>query len=191
MRAPALSGSQPSTISGLAVLMPKKDTVEPVDGDWFETIRRGQNFIQSVAQERLENVVDKKIERLEKSSGRFSAINTLDDVFKLAGQTGDFDIEETYGVHEAMAGVLDRTSQLAIAAGIDAIRDAGLPLVQRFRETKSGRKLANGWALPESVGRDTGVIFASAFPGVDSCREVVRRPSSSDTGCRRNTQRRG
>ena len=95
--------------------MPKQDTVEPVDGDWFETTRRGQNFIQSVAQERLENVVDKN-RTLEKSSGRFSAINTLDDVFKLAGQTGT-DIEETYGVHEAMAGVLDRTSQLAIALG--------------------------------------------------------------------------
>ena len=165
MSSSSLSRSQPSTISGLAVLMPKQDTVEPVDGDWFETIRRGQNFIQSVPQDRLENVVDKKIERLEKSSGRFSAINTLDDVFKLAGQTGDFNIEETYGVHEAMAGVLDCTSQLAIAAGIDAIRDAGLSLVQRFRETKSGRKLANGWALPESVGRDTGVIFRECISG--------------------------
>ena len=76
-----------------------------------------------------------------------------------------------------MAGVLDRTSQLAIAAGIDAIRDAGLPLVQRFRETKSGRKLANGWALPESVGRDTGVIFASAFPGVDRLIDEVSQAS--------------
>ena len=50
--------------------MPKQDTVEPVDGDWFETIRRGQNFIQSVAQERLENVVD-KIERFGKVEWSF------------------------------------------------------------------------------------------------------------------------
>ena len=166
-----------SEVSGLAVLMPKPATVEPVDADWFSAVARGDNFIESVSNERLGKVVDKKIERLEKSSGRFSAINTLDDVFKLAGQTGDFDIADVYGVDEAMAGVLDRTSQLAIAAGIDAMRDAGLPLVERFRETKTGRKLANGWALPEAVGRETGVIFASAFPGVDRLIEEVSQAS--------------
>ena len=59
---------------------------------------------------------------------------------------------------------LGRETQLAIGAGIDALRDAGIPLVLRYRTTTTGSQLPDRWVLPESLRDDTGIVFASAFP---------------------------
>ena len=63
---------------------------------------------------------------------------------------------------------LDIVSQLAIAAGLEALRDAGIPLVRAYRATPGKKKVPMGWMLPESLRDGTGVIFASAFPGYDA-----------------------
>jgi hypothetical protein len=44
---------------------------------------------------------------------------------------------------------------------------AGIPLVQTFKKTTKGTYLPDRWMLPESLRDETGVIFASAFPGGD------------------------
>ena len=58
-------------------------------------------------------------------------------------------------------------SRLAIAAGIDALRDAGIPLVRRYRTTSTGTKLPLGWGLPDDMRDDTAIVFGSAWPGYD------------------------
>ncbi|HMD15232.1 MAG TPA: SDR family NAD(P)-dependent oxidoreductase, partial [Terriglobales bacterium] len=68
-----------------------------------------------------------------------------------------------------------RVTQLAIAAGIDALRDAGVPLVMRYKTTTKGTQLPERWGLPEALRDDTGVIFASAFPGYDSFADEMAR----------------
>ncbi len=60
------------------------------------------------------------------------------------------------------------TSKLAIGAGLDALRDAGIPLVMHYKTATTGRKLPERWMLPEAYRDTTGVIFASAFPGLDA-----------------------
>ncbi|MGZ5332249.1 MAG: beta-ketoacyl synthase N-terminal-like domain-containing protein, partial [Solirubrobacterales bacterium] len=70
---------------------------------------------------------------------------------------------------------LGRDTQLAIAAGIEALRDAGIPLVQHYKTTTKGTKLPDRWALPEEMRDDTGVIFASAFPGLDEFAGELNR----------------
>ena len=85
------------------------------------------------------------------------------------------------------AEALDRTSALAIGAGLDALRDAGVPLVLHYRTTTTGSKLPERWGLPPALRDRTGVIFASAFPGADRLvdevdhREVIL-PQLSATG---------
>ena len=69
----------------------------------------------------------------------------------------------------------DRTTLLAMGAGIDALRDAGLPLVLRYKTTTTGARLPQRWMLPEALRDDTGVIFASAFPGYDSFAQDLER----------------
>ena len=70
---------------------------------------------------------------------------------------------------------LDRVTRLAIAAGIDALRDAGIPLVMRYKTTSKGTQLPDRWGLPDALRDDTGVIFASAFPGFDSFADEMAR----------------
>ena len=62
-----------------------------------------------------------------------------------------------------------------MAAGIDALRDAGIPLVLRYRTTSRGTYLPDRWTLPESMADETGIIFASAFPGLNRMADEVTR----------------
>ena len=62
-----------------------------------------------------------------------------------------------------------------MAAGLDALREAGLPLVQTWKRTSTGRFLPDRWMLPESLRDETGIIFASAFPGGDRFADEMRR----------------
>ena len=71
---------------------------------------------------------------------------------------------------------LDTVTRLAIGAGFDALRDAGIPLVQHYRLTSLGTQLPDrDGACPTSMRDDTGVIFASAFPGFDSFADELER----------------
>ena len=60
------------------------------------------------------------------------------------------------------------TASLAIAAGIDALRDAGIPLILRYKTTSKNTQLPERWGLPDALRDETGVIFASVYPGLDS-----------------------
>ena len=62
-----------------------------------------------------------------------------------------------------------------MAAGLDALREAGIPLVQTWRRTSTGKFLPDRWMLPESLRDETGVVFASAFPGFDRFADEMTR----------------
>ena len=96
-------------------------------------------------------------------------------MIKLAGRGGDFDLEKEFGISAERLAALDRVTQLAIAAGLDALRDAGIPLVMRYKTTSKGTQLPDHWGLPDALRDDTGVIFASVFPGFDSFADELAR----------------
>ncbi len=100
--------------------------------------------------------------------GRFESIESESDVLKLAARGHVFDLGAEFGIPADRLGALDRATQLAIGAGIDALRDAGIPLVMRYRTTTKGTRLPERFELPELLRDETGVIFASAFPGYDA-----------------------
>ncbi len=79
------------------------------------------------------------------------------------------------GVPSQLIDALDITTQMAIAAGLDALREAGIPLVQTYHRTTTGKYLPERWLLPESLRDETGIIFASAFPGGDRFAEEFKR----------------
>ncbi len=76
---------------------------------------------------------------------------------------------------EKLIEALDITTQLAMAAGLDALREAGIPLVQTYKKTTTGKFLPDRWLLPEALRDETGVIFASAFPGGDRFADELKR----------------
>ena len=134
-------------------------------------ILAGEQLIDTIPVKQREKIVDKHITRLVKTEGgggRFEPIESEADVIKLAGRSGALDLVEEFGFPAERAEALDVTSMLAIGAGLDALRDAGIPLVMHYKTATTGRMLPERWMLPEAYRDSTGVIFASAFPGCDS-----------------------
>ena len=171
----ALQGA-PVVITGAALGLPGTEHI--FDDANIARILRGDQFIDSIPTRFRNAMLDKHITRLVKSENgeaRFDTITDVADVIKLAGRGGAFDLEKEFGIPSERVGALDRVTQLAIAAGIDALRDAGIPLVMRYKTTTRGTQLPDRWALPDALVDDTGVIFASAFPGYDSFAEEMER----------------
>jgi 3-oxoacyl-(acyl-carrier-protein) synthase len=97
----------------------------------------------------------------------FATIDDPSEVIKLAGRHAPLDVAGQFAVDAARDEALDVTTRLAIGAGLDALRDAGIPLVLRYKTTTLGTQLPDRWGLADGLRDDTGVIFASAFPGYD------------------------
>src|SRR5215472_7337443 len=168
--------SEPVVITGAALGLPGTERV--FDDENVARILSGQQFIDVIPRQVRREMVDKHITRLVKSDTGdpvFKTINTEGDVIKLAGRYGAFDLTEEFGVDADRDAALDQTTRLAIGAGVDALRDAGIPLVLHYHTTTLGTKLPDRWLLPADMRDDTGVIFASAFPGYESFATDLNR----------------
>jgi len=165
----------PVVITGAALGLPGTEHI--FDDANVGRLLHGDQFIDSIPLRFRQGMLDKHITRLVKSDNgsSFETINNIADVIKLAGRGGAFDLEKEFGVSTDRLAALDRVTQLAIAVGLDALRDAGIPLVMRYKNTSKGTQLPDRWVLPEALRDDTGVIFASAFPGYDSFAQEMSR----------------
>lgn len=155
-------------ISGAGLGLPGKNSNVFSDEN-IDRILNGEIFIESLPEQEREKMLEKRVTRLVKreSGAEMVLIDDLDRTIKLAGLRGAFDLAEDFGVPADRLEVLDISTQLAIAAGIEALRDAGIPLVMRYRQTSTGSYLPGRWMLPQPLADETGVIFGSAFPGLD------------------------
>ena len=164
----------PVTITGASLGLPGTERI--FDDTNVERILRGDQLINPIPKRFRQAMLDKHIRRLVKSDqgeATFESITDVADVIKLAGRGGAFDLEAEFGVPSEHLAALDRVTRLAIGAGIDALRDAGIPLVMRYKTTTKGTQLPDRWGLPDAMRDDTGVIFGSAFPGYDSLVEIM------------------
>jgi acyl transferase domain-containing protein/NAD(P)-dependent dehydrogenase (short-subunit alcohol dehydrogenase family) len=164
----------PVTITGASLGLPGTERI--FDDSNVERVLRGDQFISAIPPQFRRVMVDKRIRRLvksEKGEPTFESITDVADVIKLAGRGGAFDLQSEFGVPSEHLAAFDRVTRLAVAAGIDALRDAGIPLVMRYKTTSIGTQLPDRWGLPDAMRDDTGVIFGSAFPGYDSFIEII------------------
>ncbi len=155
-----------------------------MDANNAERILRGEQFVDLIPERFRILMARKNVTRIVKSedgSGSFETIQDTDDVIKLAGRPGSLDLTEEYGVPAKLVEALDTTTQLAMAAGLDALREAGIPLVQTYKKTTKGTYLPDRLLLPEALRDETGVIFCSAFPGLDKFADAMKRYYASES----------
>ncbi len=167
-------------VSGAGLGLPGRNGKVFADGN-IASMLDGVMRIDSLPENTRHEMLGKRITRLIKSDAGavIEEITDIEQIIKLAGQRGDFDLEEDFGVPRERIEALDISTQLAIAAGIEALRDAGIPLVMHHRRTSKGTYLPDGWKLPVSMQDDTGVIFCSAFPGLNRMAEEIERFSAA------------
>ncbi|MBZ5619220.1 MAG: SDR family oxidoreductase [Acidobacteriia bacterium] len=170
------SSGLPVAITGAALGLPGTERI--FDDANVARILRGDQFIDVIPTRFRRAMLDKHVTRLVKSDNgepTFESIGSVADVIKLAGRGGAFDLESEFGVSADRLASLDRGASLAIAAGIDALRDAGIPLVMRYKTTGKGTQLPDRWGLPDDLRDDTGVIFAAAYPAFNSFADEAAR----------------
>ena len=142
----------------------------------IQSMLAGENRISHIG-DRAERFLGMNLERLVKDprtgEGKLVKVEELDSVIRLAGVKGHFDLGD-WGVPQSFQEAYDITTALAIAAGLEALKDAGIPLVQRFSLSKSGKKVPKGWVLPEGLRDDTGIVVGSCFPGYDRLIKAVQ-----------------
>ncbi|MBL1204958.1 MAG: SDR family NAD(P)-dependent oxidoreductase [Calditrichaeota bacterium] len=175
-------GEQPAAtvenvcITGAALGLPGTERV--FDDSNIERLLNGEQFIKPISNKLRQEIADKNITRLVKTGGggpRFETIDDPADVIKLAAKPNIIDLVDDFGFPEERMQALDEVTVLAIGAGLDAMRDAGIPLKMKYKNTTTGTKLPDRWLLPEHMRDETGVIFASAFPGYDSFADEMKR----------------
>jgi len=136
----------------------------------MDLLVEGRNLIEPIDEEYLPRFLEKNIIRLDKKPDGSAELIKLDDKTRLAhlaGMLGEFDLAKEFDVPDEVVENLDITSRLAFASGLLALKDAGIPLVRRYSITSTGSFLPENWELPMEMQEDTGIIFASAFPGYD------------------------
>nr|MDA8130644.1 beta-ketoacyl synthase N-terminal-like domain-containing protein [Elusimicrobiota bacterium] len=142
----------------------------------LDEILAGKNMIEPIPGEWRTKQIEKNIIRVVKSptgGGSIEKIDTVDQAIKLSARKGQLDIQAEFGLPNTVAKALDSTFKMAIGAGVLALKDAGLPLIHYYKKTTTGSYLPEKWALPEPVASETGVIFASAFPVMESLLKEV------------------
>jgi 3-oxoacyl-(acyl-carrier-protein) synthase/NAD(P)-dependent dehydrogenase (short-subunit alcohol dehydrogenase family)/acyl carrier protein len=158
---------EPVVITGAAIGTP--GTAHIFDDLNIGRLLNGTQFIDVIPTRIRNEMLDHHITRLVKSEDGafFETIDNPNDVIKLAARAGEFDLSAEFGLDPDRVAAYGRTTRLAVAAGLDALRDAGIPMMMRYKTTHLGTKLPERWGLPDALRDDTGVIFASAFPGFE------------------------
>ena len=137
----------------------------------LDEILSGRNMIEPVSRDIQQKQIDKHVEFVIKSpdgNHRFERLTSPAQAIKLSARGGAFDLEKEFGLPAKWVKSMDRSFQLAIAAGILALKDAGIPLVLYYKPTSTGGYLPDRWGLPADMIDETGVIFTSAFPVANS-----------------------
>ena len=137
----------------------------------LDEILSGRNMIEPVSSDVQQKQIDKHVEFVVKSpdgNHHFERLTSASQAIKLSARGGAFDLEKEFGLPAKWVRSMDRSFQLAVAAGILALKDAGIPLVLYYKPTSTGGYLPDRWGLPADMIDETGVIFTSAFPVANS-----------------------
>jgi len=157
----------PYVVTGVSLGLPGMNEVfEP---DALERIIAGENFITELPDDIKQRLLDKNMVRIVKHpDGRaeFLPCESFASIPQLAGVGGYFDLAEQYGIDPKIVAAMDVSTTLSFAAGLEALKDAALPLLPVEQVSSAGKRLVRGWNLPNSIRERTGVVFASVFPGI-------------------------
>nr|WP_319493995.1 polyketide synthase [uncultured Desulfobacter sp.] len=153
-------------IAGVSVGLPGKGH-QVFNSKNFDRILAGNNFIEPLTEDEKHKIVDMNITRVYKQpngNARFVDIVRTQDVIQLAGKLGYFDLGTEYGISRKF----DLVDELAMAAGLEALKDAHIPLVQSYKKTSTGSSIPDALVLPKEMQDTTGVIMTGIFPGFET-----------------------
>ena len=175
--------ADPYVITGISLGLPGGEKV--FDEDTFERLVRGETCISEVSDEYKQRLLDKNLVRLIK--GRDGSVNMekateFSDIPQLAGLKSAFDISEEFGIDPKVVLAWDISTQLAVAAGLLALRDAAIPLTPVEQVGKGGLRVIRSWQVPQVQRDRTGIVFSSCFPGMQMAKKHAKNNGDDGEG---------
>ncbi len=155
-------------VSGVSCGLPGQEKV--FEADNLERLLQGPNCIHPISDKKKYSLLDKNVVIVEKGKdgapSSKSAITKPDETIQLAACLGDIDLSD-YGVSKSISDTMDRAVKVSVAAGLEALRDAGL--------VKGGSSDKDAWRLAGEFRDTTGIVYATSFPALDAgIGEVMR-----------------
>uniref|UniRef100_A0A7S2V7V7 beta-ketoacyl-[acyl-carrier-protein] synthase I n=1 Tax=Entomoneis paludosa TaxID=265537 RepID=A0A7S2V7V7_9STRA len=161
-------------ITGTAAGLPGSDQVFAPDN--MERLLRGEQCVTPLSEESKASMLEKNVVQLrKKADGAVEKVKVdgEEEVVKLAAQLGSFSLTDMYGVPAGLAQTMDLAAQVAVAAGMEALKNAGL--------VSGATNDPEDWKLEERFRDGTGVVYASSFPAMDAAVGEVMRFLKSQT----------
>ena len=163
-------------VTGVSAAVPGRYSCALKPGvDSIQRIINGENFITELPQEVKDDMLSKNVVQLRKckdGSTQKIPITSYEESINLCASIGEFDLR-VYGVSESIVNTMDRSVQVAVAAGLEALKDAGIVCGE-------GEGLS-GWVLPESLQNSTGIVYATSFPALDAAIGEVSKYFTTKT----------
>lgn len=148
-------------VTGVSAVLPGAST--GLDG--INKLIAGENFIQPLPATVIEAMLNKNVVMLLKGKDGSQVRSPVDSPaigIKLSTPIGEPDLTR-YGIASSIAGTMDSAVRVSVAAGMEALIDAGMISEQ----TK--------WELPEHMRDTTGIVYATSFPALDAAVAEVTR----------------
>ncbi|CAI5710509.1 unnamed protein product [Peronospora destructor] len=134
----------------------------------IEKLLNGENCIHKLTDASKDKMVAQNIVHIHKdyTTGIVTRalVSTRKKCIQVSAIANEVDLEKDYGVAATIACSMDKPTQLAVAAGLEAVRNAGLVDGVDFN-----------WSLPENMRDSTGVIYATSFPTMNAAVSETSR----------------
>jgi len=162
-------------ITGISAGLPRTDG-KVFESDNLDRLVRGDQCIAPISGSIKMAMLDKNIVQVKKlPGGKIQRVpfKTEKDIASIAAVMGTVNLTAAYGVPPGLAETMDIAAQVAVAAGMEALKSAGLV---------SGKSNSpEEWKLPEQYRDTTGVVYASSFPAMDAAVGEVMKYLQSKT----------
>ncbi len=152
----------------------------------FKYLLEGKNLIEMLTDDEMQSMLDLNITRLIKTEGgsTYKSLTAINEVIQLAGKFGKIDMLNDYLVDEKTIRQMTFAVCAGVAAGYEALKDAGIPLIKEQIKTSSGHYLPGRYVLPEEMQEDTGIIYANGFLMIEPFIEETSKFIASKFGAK-------
>jgi len=161
-------------ITGISAGLPGSD--HPFDGDNISRLLKGSQCIRPLKEETKQAMLAKNIvqqKKLPDKTQKAIPCDKAEHMIQVSSTLGSFSLTDSYGVPQSLAKTMDVAAQVAVAAGMEAMKDAGL--------VTGGSSDPSAWKVPDDLRDTTGIVYASSFPAMDAAvGEVMRYLNSRD-----------
>eukprot|EP00605_Chrysophyceae_sp_TOSAG23-4_P000057 GSChrysophyteH1.ASY1.ANO1.59.1 assembled CDS len=173
------SFSRAVVISGVAAALPGRNSETFPIGDVdrsrnIERIIQGNSCISELPVEVKNKMLRKNVVLLnkDKETGQNTKIpvTSTKDNINVSATLGKFSLTQ-YGVAASIAATMDVSVQVAVAAGLEALKDAGI-----LQGENKGKSIGTKeWELPVALQPTTGIVYATSFPALDTAIKEVTK----------------